>query len=141
MLSLCSCKSLRSARETELFPCSLSPLGLFPTLIFCQLFFFSHKIPHFLFERSVANGNTKLTCNRCYSFICSHQENRHFLSVLVCSPHTFSSACLPIFHLLNLCVCVQPCASQAFSDDLVRRGMGVIKDQGQRPFPFPLEDK
>lgn len=47
-----------------------------------------------------------------------------------------------------MCVCVyactvyeRECLSLSFPDDLVHCGRGVIKDQGQRPFPFPWEDE
>lgn len=50
---------------------------------------------------------------------------------------------LSLMYLSNLCVPVWTCVrlSPGFPDDLVHCGRGVIKDQGQRPFPFPWEDE
>lgn len=87
-------------------------------------------------------------------------ERRNFLPSLVCLPQMFLSTGLsPCDHLpipphlqsfsysfyvcvcVYIHVCVQVCLSQGFPDDLVHCGRGVIKDQGQRPFPFPWEDE
>lgn len=55
----------------------------------------------------------------------------------VATPSAFQLFCLCVFTH----VCVWVCLSQGFPDDLVHCGRGVIKDQGQRPFPFPWEDE
>lgn len=54
-------------------------------------------------------------------------------------PHTPQSFSSSVFVCVHKCMCV--CLSQGFPDDLVHCGRRVIKDQGQRPFPFPWEDE
>ena len=66
------------------------------------------------------------------------------LSVITSPPPPYASfnlsAILPV--CVHACtVCVWVCLSRGFPDDLVHCGRGVIKDQGQRPFPFPWEDE
>lgn len=60
-----------------------------------------------------------------------------------CSPHMcLSPTTLSLSAMLpSVCVYMSVCLSQGFPDDLVICGRGVIKDQGQRPFPFPWEDE
>lgn len=59
------------------------------------------------------------------------------VSQRVTAPHQLFSVCVCVYTH----VCVWVCLSQGFPDDLVHCGRGVIKDQGQRPFPFPWEDE
>ena len=128
-----------------------------------QLATTSTWIPHFLFEGGEPQTVTQTVtrcCNLCSNFtrgqrgLASRGDiSFHLLSAyLTCTsvtclsspgpplsttPRSFSRSVFCV----NTHVRVRVCLSRGFPDDLVHCGRGVIKDQGQRPFPFPWEDE
>lgn len=111
----------------------------------------SRRIPHFHFELRTTIGNTNRNSDP-KSLLQFHLrtagtciERRNFSTHPARSPQIFCPFLsrahpLPSGGFVSAFVCIHACGraclSQGFPDDLARCTRGVIKDRGQRPFPF-----